>query len=200
MAKREMILEKRAEMLASQKDPNRLLDRNAGKRLLEEEGVEVLTVSPPCTVFSNLQHMNPVGVTAVEWNEACSKLDHSIEMCRLQMALERGFVFEHPLTASSWHHESLKKLREDPRVWTVEVHMCAYGMWALDEQGEGAVMKPTRLLTNIEPVAWMMCKRCSGDHRHVNLVGGRASGAAAYPQGFCADMLTAINIWTKAKK
>ena len=57
-------------------------DRVETKRLLEEEGVEVLTVSPPCTVFSNLQHMDPVGVTAVEWNEACRKLDHSVEICK----------------------------------------------------------------------------------------------------------------------
>ena len=41
----------------------------------------------------------------------------------------------------------------DARVWTVEVHMCAYGLRAVDEQGKGLVMKPTRLLTNIEPVA-----------------------------------------------
>jgi hypothetical protein len=62
MAKREMILEKRAEMLASQKDPNRLLDRNAGKRLLEEEKLR--------NEIKKLPKMNEkLRSLAAEWSE-----------------------------------------------------------------------------------------------------------------------------------
>ena len=120
---------------------------------LEHDGVEVLTASPPCTVFSNLQNMNPVGVSAKEWAEGCRMLDHAVAMCRFQMDLGRGFIFEHPLSAASWHQESLAALMRDERVWVSEVHMCAYGMRATDEQGGGLVKKPTRVLTNIELVA-----------------------------------------------
>ena len=164
-------------------------DRTEAKRLLVEDEVEVLSASPPCTVFSNLQHMNQVDVSQKEWAEGCRMLDHAVEMCRLQMDLGRGFIFEHPLTASSWHQESLAYLMNDPRVWTAEVHMCAYGLHAVDELGEGLVMKPTWILTNIEPVAKSLTGRYCGDHRHVHLVGGKARGAAAYTQRFCETIL-----------
>ena len=65
-------------------------DRAEVKRLLVEDGVEVLTASPPCTVFSNLQAMNPVGVTAQEWADGCRMLDHAVSMCKLQMSLGKG--------------------------------------------------------------------------------------------------------------
>ncbi len=115
-----------------------------------------------------------------EWGEGCRMLDRTVGMCRLQMSLRRGFIFEHPLNASSWHQESLANLINDPRVWTVEVHMCAYGLYAVDEVGEGLVMKPTRIFTNIEPVAQSLTSGCCGYHRRVHLVGGKARGAAAY--------------------
>ena len=65
---------------------------------------------------------------------------------------------------------------QDKRVYTSEVHMCAYDLKATDEKGEGLVMKPTRVLTSIRPVAENLTGRCCGGHRHVHLVGGRARG------------------------
>ena len=58
-------------------------------------------------------------------------------------------------------------------------------MVACDELGEGLVCKPTGLLTNREEVLWHMERRCSGDHRHVQLVSGRAKKAGEYTEAFC---------------
>ena len=113
---------------------------------------------------------------------------------------KRGFIFEHPLSATSWQQECLANLMQDKRVYTTEVHMCAYDLKATDEKGEGLVMKPTRVLTNIRPVAENLTGRCCGGHRHVHLVGGRARGAAAYPQRFCENVLKSIDVWVKQKR
>ena len=61
-------------------------------------------------------------------------------------------------------------------------------------------MKPTRVLTNIRPVAENLSGRCCGGHRHVHLVGGRARGAAAYPQRFCENVLKSIDVWVKQRR
>ena len=81
---------------------------------------------------------------------------------------------------------------KDEQVYTVEVHMCAYDLRAEDEHGEGLVMKPTRLLTNVKPIAENLTGRCCGGHRHVHLVGGRARGAAANPQKFCEAVVKGV--------
>ena len=127
-------------------------------------------------------------------------LDHVVEMCRLQMSLGRGFIFEHPLRPSSGYQKSLAELMQDARVWTVEVHMCAYGLKSVDQQGEGLVMKPTRISTSIEPVAHLLKGRCTGDHPHVHLVCGKAKGAAAYSTKFCETILKGIDFWLKHRK
>lgn len=122
-------------------------------------------------------------------------LDHAVNMCRMQMDGGKGFIFENPLSASSWHQESLRLLMADARAWAVEVHMCAYGLRAVDEQGEALVSMPTRLPTNIEPVAKSLKGRCSGYHRHAHLVCGKAHAAAAYSQNFRTAILKGNCIW-----
>ena len=73
-------------------------------------------------------------------------------------------------------------LRED--VELVEVGMCNFGMTSSDAEGEGLVRKWTKILTNSREVAKRVARRCSGDHRHVNLIGGRAKRAQIYPRAF----------------
>jgi len=55
------------------------------------------------------------------------------------------------------------------------------------------------VLTNIEPVARSLRGRCSGDHRHAHLLGGKAKEAARYPQEFCEATLKGIEVWKKFK-
>ena len=70
-------------------------------------------------------------------------------------------------------------LRDDVNL--VEVGMCDFGMMSSDAEGEGLVRKTTKILTNSDEVAKRMARKCSKDHRHVNIIGGRAKRAQLYP-------------------
>ena len=71
-------------------------------------------------------------------------------------------------------------------------HMCCFGMTSVDEDGEGLVKKPTRYMTNAPLVAEELEMCCTGDHRHVKLVGGRAAKAAIYPPQLCEAILRGL--------
>ena len=72
------------------------------------------------------------------------------------------------------------------------IDMCAYGMTSTDERGKGRVKKPTRLLTNSQCIARRLQRRCSGTHRHVHLVNGRAKACQTYPAGLCKAICEGI--------
>ena len=138
---------------------------------MKEEGSELLVCSPPCTVFSTLQSMNPGSMTPQKWEEAVTLVQFTIQMCRQQMALGRHFVYEHPLGASSWELAEVRDLLRDKRVLTSELHMCEFGLTSTDADGRvGPVMKPTRILTNDPGIAEALRRRCQGDHKHVVLL------------------------------
>ena len=71
----------------------------------------------------------------------------------------------------------------------VQVDMCDLGMMSSDGEGEGLVRKRTKILTNSDEVAKRLSRKCSKDHGHVNLIGGRAKRAQLYPcassRAFC---------------
>ena len=69
-------------------------------------------------------------------------------------------------------------------------HMCSFGMSATDSEGSGLVKKPTLFVTNSSEVAAKLDRRCSNDngerqHRHVQLINGRAKQAQVYPRALC---------------
>ena len=87
-------------------------------------------------------------------------------------------------------------------------HMCEFGMKGSDEWGEGYVYKPTKFMTNSWILAHHLDKfKCSGGHRHVHLLSGRAAGAAIYPDKLChaicegikeqMNMISFCQGWTK---
>ena len=66
--------------------------------------------------------------------------------------------------------------------------MCAFGMVSEDNHGEALVKKPTGFMTNAHKLAEILEKDCSGDHRHVVLIGGgRARRVHKYIQMSCVD-------------
>ena len=77
------------------------------------------------------------------------------------------------------------RLASMPGVRRVVGNMCAHGMWQVDSEGPALVKKPTGFLTNSAKVAERVSARCSGGHRHVHLVNGRARQAQEYPEGLC---------------
>ena len=77
------------------------------------------------------------------------------------MSAGRGFLFEHPYTASSWHTTELAELKQEQNVYEVRVDMCAFGL--VTKEGVPA-LKPTLLSTNIESLANALGRRCNGKH------------------------------------
>ena len=70
--------------------------------------------------------------------------------------------------------------------------MCMFGLTAVDAEGEGSAKKPTRVLTNLPSIAAAISRRCSGDHRHVHLISGKAKAAAKYTEDFCQAIVSGI--------
>ena len=62
--------------------------------------------------------------------------------------------------------------------------MCDFGMKSSDADGEGFVRKRKKILTNSAEFGKRVARKCTGDHRHVNLIGGRAKRAQLYPRAF----------------
>ena len=73
------------------------------------------------------------------------------------------------------------KLEAYPDVRRVQTHLCQFGMMSrIGGVGSelGPVLQPGGFLTNCPAISRELAKKCFRDHAHVNIVGGRASGAA----------------------
>ena len=179
--------------------------REEARRRLRATRPWLLVGSPMCTAFSILQSLNfsrmdPEKVRRLV-TEALVHLHFCVQLYRDQMADGRFFLHEHPASATSWRDEKIMKLRADPRVSSVVGHMCSHGMQSEDAEGIGLVYKPTRWMTNGEELAKQVGKRCSNEqkkefehdwHRHVHLMGGRASAAQIYPKKLCTAIVVGL--------
>ena len=68
---------------------------------------------------------------------------------------------------------------------TVIGDMCTFHMMQDDHGGTGYIRKPTKFMTNAICIARQLAQRCPGNHRHIQLVGGRAKAAEVYPDELC---------------
>lgn len=168
-------------------------DRGRMWQELEEDEPELVVGSPPCTAFSLLQELN---YRAMDFEKAKAKvmdglehLDTTVEVCEWQDDNGRLFLFEHPKTSRAFQEERMVKLMQRPGVWVCHVDMCAYGM---NVDGEGLNQKPTCWVTNSKKIALQLQRRCSRDHTHVNLMGGRAVKAAEYPKELCKAIVLGL--------
>ena len=155
--------------------------REAARSLLKKTKPKLLIVSPPCTMFSQMQRISGGPKDKVKYEEAVKLLELAVEMCFLQARAGRMFLFEHPAFATSWRLPCLERLRDLQGAQEVVFHMCRFGMQLRDQEGEGPVYKPTRICTNSMAIAGKTNLRCQGGHRHVRLESGRPALAARYP-------------------
>ena len=148
----------------------------------------MLIGSPPCTAFSQLQGLNnpkrDPEIVAKELAQAHAHILFCFEMYEIQRRSGRYFAHEHPSSASSWKLPVVLEMLLKEDVELIEIDMCDFGMTATDELGEALVRKRTKMLTNSPEVARRVARKCTGDHRHVHLVGGRAKRAQLYPRLF----------------
>ena len=171
---------------------------------VKEESPYVLVGSPPCTYFSVLQELNKAAHGDKpgwldKFNAEKAKAIKHIEFCcalyRYQLQQGRHFVHEHPWTARSWALPCVQKLLDHPSVEVTQAHMCRFMMTThVDKKdGEvGLVKKPTGFMTSSHCILKQLDRKCTEDHVHVPLMGGRAAGAAIYPQMLCEAVCRGI--------
>ena len=132
----------------------------------------MLTGSPPCDQFSQLQNINKYRVSADKRRE---KMDKAVAQVR--------------------------DLSERPGVCTVRGPMCRWATVATDRrglQGTGYVRKETGWMTNHPGLAELLRGECSNKtegkpwHRHVHLIGGLTRSAARYPPALVRAVLRAL--------
>ena len=119
-------------------------------------------------------------------------LKFACELYKIQHSAGRYFIHEHPDTANSWEEHCVQQVMNLKGVVTVKSHMCQFGMTSVNEEGDGLVKKPTRYMTNAPLIAEELERFCTGDHRHVHLLGGRAAKAAIYPPQLCEAILRGL--------
>ena len=184
-------------------------DRSDHRRLATERVIRekpmVLIGSPPCTYFSMLQELTKaVQKDNAEWNHKFQmnfdKAKRHVKCCcslyKLQSAAGRYFLHEHPWTARSWKLGCIKEVGQLQGAQKVQAHMCRFGMESHVDKvsGEkGPVMKPIGFLTNSWCVADELNRQCKRDHKHVQLVGGRAAQASIYPRLLCEAICSGVS-------
>ena len=102
------------------------------------------------------------------------------------------FLHEHPWSATSWNYRAMQDLVRRKGVRTIRGDMCTFDMRQEDGRGIARIKKPTGFLTNSEMIAKQLSRRCTGGHRHIPLVGGRAKQAQIYPDKLCVAIITGL--------
>lgn len=158
--------------------------------LLDQLDINFLILSPPCTVFSELQRlwnfkrMSPEKVRAM-WAHGMRLLNHAIACAQKQVDAGRLFVLEHPARASSWQTAEMKHLKSQPFVYEVVFDQCMTGLRSKVHQLP--MRKRTRLLTNsVSVVRNFQNLCCDRSHTHQTIQGSeggvrRSVWAQCYP-------------------
>ena len=170
-------------------------DRRMARQYVEEMKPTWVIGCPPCTFFSkwnqgmNHRKMNPDLVEELR-REAVKHLRFVIGLYKIQLDGGRHFLHEHPETATSWMDPSMIKLLNEKRVGTTVSDQCEYGLLTPGPNGKPmAAKKPTKWMSSSPHMLKRLSKRCSKNHAHQQLVGGRAKAAENYPLELITQIL-----------
>ena len=176
-------------------DFNKSEDRKLAKAIIEIEKPVWLIGSPPCTFFSawnqgiNHRRMDPQRVEALRV-EAVRHLHFMASLYQLQVSEGRHFLHEHPAGATSWSDPWITRLLNHPKVSSLISDQCEYGLLTPDENGNPTpAKKPTRWMSSSPFMLHRLSRRCSGNHVHQHLVGGRAKAAEDYSLELITEIL-----------
>jgi hypothetical protein len=164
--------------------------RSLSIKLLTVLNVVFLILSPPCTIFSELQRLWNIKKMSKEtfdkkWNEGMVYLNHSMECALVQIRSGRYFVFEHPWKASSWNTSIVQHVLAQPGVKTVDFDQCSLGLTS--KIHKLPMRKRTKLMTNSETVVKFFTPcQCNRSHIHQTIQGSeggvrRSVWAQCYP-------------------
>eukprot|EP00969_Alexandrium_andersonii_P255188 11280375-Alexandrium_andersonii.AAC.1 len=101
-----------------------------------------------------------------------------MDLAEEQINHNRGFVFEHPLRASSWLHARVKRICNRPRMFKAVFDQCVYGL--VSKQTRTPIQKPTAFLANMTDVSAAFHQQtCRGCVRHQRIEGQEGGGHRA---------------------
>ena len=170
-------------------------DQDSAFDLVRRDKPYTVVLSPPCTKFCALQNLRKNQMSRQEWLEAVRMINVAVKIAEIQLQQGRHFVFEHPLTASSWRLPSLRRLRDRAGVFEATVHMCMFGLETTGQFGATTpAMKPTRILTSSMAVRDKIRRTCDGSHSHAQLVSGRAAAAQEYTPAICRSIVEGVQM------
>ncbi|CAK0815838.1 unnamed protein product, partial [Prorocentrum cordatum] len=182
-------------------------DQEELNRIIEKDEPWLLTGSPRCDPFSQLQYLNRLTtdekVRERRLRDGREGLRVAIEAYNKQYDAGRYFLHEHPATATSWKEQGMEELMSREGVYYAQGPMCRYGLQLPEkyrDESDGVpeyVRKETGFITNSEEIWHELNGKCSnlvgGElHRHTELKGGVAHFAAKYPPKFVSAVLRAL--------
>ena len=145
-------------------------------------------------MFSRLQALN-IHVQGPEWEarflvereKAVEHILFCLKLFRMQMHRGNYFLMEHPAHADSWKIPEVVEFLKMGGVDHVVADQCMYGLKTRGSADgeELPAKKPTRFVSNSWCVLQELSTRCDRSHVHQQLMGGRAAGAAEYPDELC---------------
>jgi len=175
--------------------------RATGFRCINEFKPLMIMLSPPCTMFSQMQNL--WNVKKMEENqyqarmkEARCHIDYSMQLAMLQYSASRYFAFEHPARASSWDLECIKRVATLRGVVKVPFDMCMFGKTT--PFSKQPIKKRTFIMTNSAVLAHSLQGHCcDGSHLHIPCAGTEqgvllSKWCQVYPQKLCQTIACAV--------
>jgi len=187
--------------------------RSKARKLLETQRPLFVIGSPMCRAFCTWQALNRVKHAHSderikrEMTRATVHLDFVIELYEDQMKRGGYFLHEHPLGATSWQHDRVRRLLQRDDVQRVGSDQCQFDAEAHGKGIDGEpVKKPTGWMSNAPEVLKVLNKRCSGrggacsrpkGGRHVLATGRIATEAAIYSDELCRSIIQGMKMQMK---
>ena len=174
-------------------DANLPAMREFAFKAIEKRKPRVIMLSPPCTVYSQLQRlwshsrMDPLEFE-IRREEADGFMHFTKDVATKQSDSGRGWIFEHPATASSWDLECVQEMAELPGAQVSTFDQCRY---ELRGPAGGLMKKRTKLLSNLPQIhaefAAKTCRCRQFGEEHELIQGSfngvkRSTHAQCYPQ------------------
>ena len=100
-------------------------DQSEVRRMIRRDKPLVITVSPPCTLFS-IANQRPID--PMELAGAIEMMKFATEVCDIQRREGRYCIFEQPQGSRAWDLGAVKGMMTKPDVWITTMHQCMYGL------------------------------------------------------------------------
>ena len=167
-------------------------------RLIKEQNPDWRIGSPPCTAFCtwntriNSCRMEPER-REKQLQDGRANLRFVISLYGLQLSRNKHFLHDHPAGAASWSEPAMVQRLSHENVGVVKSDQCMYGLFTPSKDGAWMLArKPTQWASSSPQMPTRLSKRCSHEHGHQRLDGGRASDAELYPPALISDILRGI--------